>query len=69
MHRMELVRDVGHVQSRCGPFGCKLCSWFAPKQPLAQKSFWTNPTVHLGDEAQLEACFGPFEDSANLDAR
>jgi hypothetical protein len=23
----------------------------------------------LGDEAQLEACFGPFGDSANLDAR
>ena len=25
--------------------------------------------VLLGDEVQLEACFGPFEDSANLDAR
>ena len=25
--------------------------------------------VLLGDEAQLEACFGPFGDSANLDAR
>jgi hypothetical protein len=23
--------------------------------------------VLLGDEAQLEACFGPFRDSANLD--
>jgi uncharacterized Fe-S cluster-containing radical SAM superfamily protein len=23
----------------------------------------------LGDEAQLEACFGPFGDSANLDVR
>jgi hypothetical protein len=22
-----------------------------------------------GDEAQVEACFGPFGDSANLDAR
>jgi hypothetical protein len=21
----------------------------------------------LGDESQVEACFGPFEDSANLD--
>ena len=28
-----------------------------------------NPMVLLGDEAQLEACFGPFEGSANLDAR
>ena len=25
--------------------------------------------VLLGDEAQLEACFGPFRDSVNLDAR
>jgi hypothetical protein len=25
--------------------------------------------VHLGDEAQVEARFGPFRDSANLDAR
>ena len=25
--------------------------------------------VPLGDEAQVEACFGPFEDSANLDVR
>ena len=24
--------------------------------------------VPLGDEAQVEACFGPFGDSANLDA-
>jgi hypothetical protein len=25
--------------------------------------------VLLGDEAQVEACLGPFGDSANLDAR
>jgi hypothetical protein len=34
-----------------------------------RKSFWTHPMVLLGDVAQLEACFGPFGDSANLDAR
>jgi hypothetical protein len=28
-----------------------------------------NLMVLIGDEAQLEACFGPFGDSANLDAR
>jgi hypothetical protein len=28
-----------------------------------------NPMVLLGDEAQLKARFGPFGDSANLDAR
>ena len=27
------------------------------------------PMVLLGDEAQVEARFGPFGDSANLDAR
>ena len=26
--------------------------------PLAQKSFWMDPTVPLGDEAQVEARFG-----------
>jgi hypothetical protein len=33
------------------------------------KSFLMNPMVLLGYEAQLEARFGPFGDSANLDAR
>jgi hypothetical protein len=28
-----------------------------------------HPMVLLGNEAQLEACFGPFGASANLDAR
>jgi hypothetical protein len=37
--------------------------------PQAQKSFWTHPMVLLGYEAQLEARFGLFRDSANLDAR
>jgi hypothetical protein len=27
------------------------------------------PEVHLGDEAQVDARFGPFGDSINLDAR
>jgi hypothetical protein len=35
--------------------------------PQAQKSFWTHPMVPLGDEAEVEACFGTFGDSANLD--
>ena len=37
--------------------------------PWTQKSFCTHPTVLVGDEAQVEAHFDPFEDSANLDAR
>jgi hypothetical protein len=31
--------------------------------------FWMHPMLLLGDEAQVEARFGPFGDSANLDAR
>ena len=43
---------------------------FAPNIPYAHKSFWTHLIVLLGDdEAQVEARFGPFGDSANLDAR
>jgi hypothetical protein len=40
-----------------------------PNVPQAHKSFWTHPLVILGDEAQLEAHFGPFRNSANLDTR
>jgi hypothetical protein len=33
------------------------------------KPFWTHLMVLLGEEAQVEAQFGLFGDSANLDAR
>jgi hypothetical protein len=36
---------------------------------LAQKLFWRHPMVLLGDEAQMEAYFGPFGDSAILEIR
>ena len=39
------------------------------KHTIDSISFWTHPMVPLGDEAQVEARFGPLEDSANLDAR
>jgi hypothetical protein len=66
---MELLRDVGHVESHLGLFGCKIGARFAPNVPYAQKSFWTNLVVLPVDEAQLEARFGPFGDSDHLDAR
>jgi hypothetical protein len=37
--------------------------------PQAQKSFWTHSMVYIGDETQVEAHFGLFEDSDNLDTR
>ena len=40
-----------------------------PNVPEAQKSFWPHSMIPLGDKAQVEARFGLFEDSANLDAR
>ena len=43
---------------------CKVCA----KHTMAQKSFWTHQMVLLGDEAQVEARFGLFGDSANLDS-
>ena len=42
---------------------------FMPNIPWTWKSFWAHPMILLGDEAQVEARFGQFGDSANLDAR
>jgi hypothetical protein len=42
---------------------------FAPNVPQDQKLFWTHPMVLLADEARVEARFGPFGDSANLEKR
>jgi hypothetical protein len=42
---------------------------FVPNVSWAQKSFWTQRMVLLGDDVQMEARFGPFENSANLDSR
>ena len=39
-----------------------------PNIPQAQRSFWTHPMVLLGDEAQVQAHFGPFRDCVDLDA-
>jgi hypothetical protein len=44
-------------------------AWFAPNVPLAHKIILDTPVVLLGDEAQVNVCFIPFRDSANLDAR
>jgi hypothetical protein len=44
---------------------CTVCT----KYVVAQNSFWTQPIVLLGDEAQVDASFSSFGDSANLDAR
>ena len=40
-----------------------------PNAPLAKKPFWMHLLVLQGEEAQVEAWFDLFGDSANLDAR
>jgi hypothetical protein len=72
---MELLGDMGHVESCFGLFGDSVsvgAGWvhnFLPNVRQAQKSFWTHPMVLLGDEAQVEARFSLLGDSANLDVR
>jgi hypothetical protein len=36
---------------------------------MAQESFWTHPMALVGEEAQVEARFSLFGDSANLNTR
>ena len=40
-----------------------------PSAPQPNKPIWTHPIVLLAEEAQVEARFGLFGDSANRDAR
>jgi hypothetical protein len=42
---------------------------FCGKCTIGSEIVLDAPDVHLGDEAQVEAYFGLFRDSANLDAR
>ena len=43
-----------------------VCSEFNLDAPYSNKTFWTQSMVLLGEEAQVEARFGLFGDSANL---
>ena len=56
--RLEMV--LVSVQDRC-----TVCA----KRTTGSEIILDTPKVLLGDEAQVEAHFGPFGDSANLDAR
>ena len=56
--RLEMVLVSG--QDRC-----MVCT----KHSTGPETVLDAPMVLLGDEAQVEARFGPFGDSANLDSR
>jgi hypothetical protein len=45
--------------------GCTVCA----KRTIGSEIILDEPMVLLFDVAQLEACFRPFGDSANLEAR
>jgi hypothetical protein len=72
---MELLGDVGHVESRFSPFGDNVNIGARYVHGLRQtyhrlrNHFGRTQNVLLGDEAQVEAHFGPFGDITNLDAR
>jgi hypothetical protein len=66
---MELLVDVGHVESPFGPFGDSVSFGARQVHSLEIVLVSMHRMVLLGDEAQMEARFGPFRDSANLDSR
>ena len=65
---MELLGDVGYVESHFFPFGdsvsvgtrCMVC----PRRTIGSEI-----VLDATDKGQVEAHFGLFRDSANLDAR
>jgi len=56
--RLETV--LVSMQDRC--MVCAICT-------IGLQIIFDTPLVPLDDEAQVEACFAPLGDSANLDAR
>jgi hypothetical protein len=71
---MELLGDMGYLESRFGPFGegvslvqnrCTVCT----KHTTGSEMVLDAPDGLLGDEDQVEARFGLFGDSANFESR
>ena len=71
---MECLGDVGHMESGSVRLEMELvlmedrCTVCA-KRTTGSDIVFNALMVLLGDEAQVEAPFSPFGDSANLDAR
>jgi hypothetical protein len=67
----ELLGDMGHDKYRFGPLGDVVSVSARVVHGLCQTYhwLWTHPLILLGDEAQVEAHFCLFRDSANLDAK
>ena len=67
---MELLSDVGHVESHFILFGDRVSVGARYVHGLREMYHWLrNHFGLLGDETQVKARFSLFGDSANLDAR
>jgi hypothetical protein len=68
MHPMELLGDVGHVESCFCLFGDSAnldARWMHSLRRTyhrLRKSFWTHPMELLGDVGHVECRFGSFGD-------
>jgi len=71
---MELLDDVCHIESRFGPFEdiVSFGARYVHSLHLMHHSLrnhFGRTCLYFGEEAQVEARFDMFIDSANLDAR
>jgi hypothetical protein len=66
---MEVLRDVGHILSHFGPFGCKIGARFAPNVPEARKSFWMHLIELPRDVGHVKSRFGSFGGTVSVGAR
>jgi hypothetical protein len=71
---MELLGDVGHVETRFGPFGnmllltqdrCIVCA----ERTIGSEIISSHPMKLLGNLVHMESRFGPSGDSVSVDAR
>ena len=73
-HPIELLDDMCHIESRLGLFGDRgsFGARYVHGLPLMHHSLrnhFGSTCWYFGEEAQVEARFDLFGDSANLDAR
>jgi len=70
MHPMELLDDVCHMKSRFGLFRKVLVSVLHGLRLMhySLRNHFGCSCWYFGEEAQVEAWFDLFTDSANLDA-
>ena len=71
---MVLLRDVGQVETRSGPFGDSVnhdARWMhgLRRTYIGSEIILAQPMVLLRDVGQVETRFDPFGDTFNLGAR